>query len=223
MTKRDINFVLIGIILTLFIFGFHIPLLPNLQIDYSLPGSYSEFLTAFGTILTGGVAVTLALWGRTIRNFFYKSNMRLVDHYENIQNTQGQTRLKFINEGKSVAENVIVYIDRIEDNGQIRSDFLPVPLSWTHDGRYMRDFAPKEPWYLDLCRIKNIKESKSRPHLVLAAGQGVPNYEVVFEGNTKFLIRLSHKSGQIRNYEVDLTWKPGKPYATVVRINEPTS
>lgn len=152
--------------------------------------------------------------------------MKLIDYHENLQTsrddvTQGHTRLKFLNDGSSVAEDVIVYVSEIIEQGTLRPEFLPVPLSWTHDGRYIRNFAPHEIWYLDLCRKNNVQD-RNKPVLVLAAGQQVPTYEDINEGKTILKIRLSQKSGQIRDYQIDLLWKPENHYVQVKNITEIT-
>lgn len=217
---------LFGFLAALIIFGFNTPLLPKFQITYTLPTSWAELLTAIGTILTAIVAVSVALWGQTLRKIFYQADMKLVGHHENRQtsrdgNTQGQTRLKFLNDGGSIAEDVIIYVNAIIENGAPRPEFLPVPLSWTHDGRYMRNFAPHEIWYLDLCR-RNKVDDENLPTLVLAAGAQVPVYEDINEGKTTLEVRLSHKSGQIRDYKIDLFWELGLPYVKVEKISEVT-
>lgn len=216
---------LFGFLFALLIFGFNTPLLQNFQINYSLPTTWPDLLTAIGTILTAIVAISFGVWGKTLNEMFYKPDILLIGYLENLQNNrsdtiQGHTRLKFINKGGSVAENVMVYINEVTEGGYPRPNFLPVPLSWTHDGRYMRNFASKEVWYLDLCRKDNINDYITKPILVLAAGQGVPNYEDINEGETILKIRLSHKSGQIRNYEVKLTWENRKNYVKVKSFSE---
>ena len=224
--KWAASFFLFGFLCALIIFGFNTSLLPHFQIAYNLPSSWPEFLTAIGTILAAVIALSVALWGETLKKLFYMSNMKLIDYHENLQTsrddvTQGHTRLKFLNDGGSVAENVIVYVNEIIEQGSPRPEFLPVPLSWTHDGRYMRNFAPHEIWYLDLCRKNNI-EDNNKPVLVLAAGQQVPTYEDINEGKTILKIRLSQKSGQIRDYQIDLFWKFDNHYVQIKNINEIT-
>jgi len=221
---RDLNFLLIGILITLLIFGFGIPLLPRFNASISVSASQAELLTALGTILAAIVALVLGLWGKTLNQLFYKSDMQLIDTHHNRQTSrggsiQGHTRLKFLNDGGSVAENVMVYVESIKDNGIIRQDFLPVPLSWTHDGRYWRNFAPHEIWYLDLCRKNDISD-RNKPVLVLASGQQVPIYEDIEEGKTTLVVKLSQKSGQIRNYKINLLWSFGDNYVKVTGYKE---
>ncbi len=214
---------LFGFLIALIIFGFNTPLLPKFQIIYSLPASWPEFSTAIGTISAALVALFLGLWG-ILKDVVNKPNMKRIDHYENPQAnrqniTQGHTRLKFLNDGSKVAEDVIVYVDKLIEDGNPRPNFLPVPLSWTHDGRYIRNFAPHEVWFLDLCRKDNI-ENDQNPILVLGAGQGIPDYEDIHEGNTTLRIRLSHKSGQIRNFQIDLDWHFGNTFVQVLNFFE---
>lgn len=224
--KWAVPLFLFGFLSALIIFGFSTPLLPQFQIAYSIPSSWPEFLTAIGTILAAVIALIVALWGETLKKLFYMSDMKLIEYHENLQTsrddvTQGHTRLKFLNDGGSVAEDVIVYVSEIIEQGSPRPEFLPVPLSWTHDGRYIRNFAPHEIWYLDLCRKNNIEDG-NKPVLVLAAGQQVPTYEDINEGKTTLIIRLSQKSGQIRDYQIDLFWKFENHYVKVKGINEVT-
>lgn len=170
------------------------------------------------------VAIAFGVWGKTLNKIFYKSDMKLVNTHHNRQtsrggSTQGHTRLKFLNDGGSVAKDVMVYVERIKDNGKVRQDFLPVPLSWTHNGRYWRNFAPHEIWYLDLCRKNDITDH-NKPVLVLAAGQQVPVYEDIEEGKTTLVVKLSQKSGQIKNYKIDLQWQFGNNYVKVLTFEQ---
>lgn len=225
MKYRDFNFFLIGSLTTLLVFGFKTPLLPNFSPNISVSTTLADLLTAIGTVLAVFVAVVFGLWGQTLKQAFYKSDMQLTDVHHNRQTsrgglTQGHTRLKFLNNGRSVAEDVIVYVESVNDNGVLRQDFLPVPLSWTHDGRYWRNFAPQEIWYLDLCRKNNIIDHNDKPVLVLAAGQQVPVYEDIEEGDTSVVLKLSQKSGQIRNYKIDLRWYFGDNFVQVINYKE---
>lgn len=218
-----ISFFFFGFLAALIIFGFNTPLLPNFQINYPVPASWPEFLTAIGTILTAIIAISLGLWGKTLNQFFYKSDMVLINHHENVQTyrdnrREGHTRLKFLNNGGSVAKDVIVYIDEIVENDVVRPNFLPVPLAWTHDGRYIRNFAPHEMWYLDLCRKNNIADNEN-PILVLAAGQGVTEYDNLNEGTTILRITMSQESGQIKSYQVRLRWRLGNDFVQVERFH----
>lgn len=224
MKYRDLNFFLIGILITLIIFGFKIPILPRFNTTISVSASQVEILTALGTISASIIALAFGLWGKTLNQFFYKSDMKLIDTHHNLQtgrggSTQGHTRLKFLNDGGSIAEDVIVYVEKVKDNGITRQDFLPVPLCWTHDGRYFRNFAPHEIWYLDLCRKNDISD-RNKPVLVLAAGQQVPVYEDIEEGKTSLVVKLSQKSGQIRNYRINLLWHFGDNYVKVTGCKE---
>jgi hypothetical protein len=216
--RRDLNFLLLGILFALLFFGFNTPLLYRFRITYSIPASWPEFLTAIGTIATSIIAVVLAL-----RDYFYKPNMKLINNRENIQRSanvaQGHTRLEFINDGNGTGKNVNVYIEHIIDNDIPRPDFLPVPLSWTHDGRYFRNFPPKEIWFLDLCRKENVNNNQF-PHLVLAAGEGVKNYEALYPGKTILQLKISDESGRIRRYKIVLIWQKGDPYVRVKSKSE---
>lgn len=224
--KWALLFFLSGFLSALIILGFNTPILPKFQIVYPIPSSWPEFLIALGTILTAIVALALGLWGKTLGQIFYRSNILLIGHHENIQTyrdgrQEGHTRLKFLNDGRSIAQDVMVYIDELTEDGSPRPNFLPVPLSWTHDGNYKRDFAPHEIWYLDLCRKDNIADNEI-PILVLAAGQGVIEYDNLNEGETILRINVSHESGQFSIYRVFLYWQSGSNFVQVIDLNEIT-
>ncbi|MBT4124220.1 MAG: hypothetical protein HN981_03385 [Candidatus Pacebacteria bacterium] len=180
-------------------------------------------LTAIGTFAT----VIVALFKEDIMSLFKKSNVIIVEEMENRQlhngkreglTVQGHTRLLFFNEGNIIAEEVEVVVEMIIDYGGIeRSDFLPVPLSWTHSGRSIRNFHPKQYGFLDLCR-KDRTEDGENPKLALSAGQGVDNYEILYEGKTLLIISTSSKKGPLKRYSVSLEWKRFKD--EFVRVEE---
>lgn len=220
MKYRDLGFLIIGVIITLIIFEVNIPIFQTLQLDLSISTTWIEILTAIGTI---GATVAAVFFGLGGKENLLKPDMKIIGHHENKQanssTVEGHTRLKFINEGKSTAKNVNVYVEEIIDNGISRGHFLPVPLSWTHNGMYFRDFPPKQVWFLDLCRIDNI-DSHKFPILVLAAGQNVDNYQNLNEGKTMLFLKVSDESGRIRRYKLTLKWQIGEPYVIVKRISE---
>ena len=78
MKNRDLNFLLIGIIITLvtiqlifYFFGFNIQLLP-------IPTSWLEFFTAIGTVASAAAAVFFGLGGK---EYLFKPDMKLIDKY----------------------------------------------------------------------------------------------------------------------------------------------
>jgi hypothetical protein len=214
-----VAFFWIGVILTLIFFGFEIPVLSGFQIQYSLPGSKVDWLTAFSTLAAVIVSLTIAVAGKSMKNLFYKSNIEYIDKLQNIQTTQGHTRLLFKNMGNDTAREVEIYVTEIIDNGQKRADFLPVPLSWTHDGRSRRNFHPNQFGYLDLCRLDDVSANSLNPKLVLSAGAGVPNYEVITEGETEISLMMFQQSGQLKIFQANVFWERGNPYVNVVSLS----
>lgn len=223
---------LIGFLSALLIFGFNTPLLPLLRINYTVKTSWSEFLTALGTILSAVIALVFGLWGEPLKRLILGSDVVILDHHENSQeyrngNVEGQTRLELKNIGGVMAENVMVYINEFTEGGRIRKDFFPVALSWTHrDGTYSRNLGAKEVGYLDLARVFNKVSSEqeglvlNRPILALAinSGAGIPTYENINEGVTELKIRVSQNSGKYKDYAVMLFWKKDEPCVEIIHV-----
>lgn len=220
MKYRDLTFFVVGIIVTLFIFEVNIPIFQTLHLNLSVTAPWFEILTAIGTMLATIAAVFFGLGGK---EYVFKPNMKLIESYDNEQSNgsvvQGQTRLMFINRGKSTARKVNVYVEEINDNGILRGNFLPVPLIWTHDGNWFRDFPPKETWFLDLCRKDDI-ENHQFPKLVLGPGAGVENYQNLYEGKTTLRLRVSDESGKTRRYKLKMQWQIGDPCVKVTSFSE---
>jgi len=66
------------------------------------------------------------------------------------------SRLVIENKGKHTARIVEAYIENISDNGEIRKNFIPMPLMWTHGQLFhdgwatSRDIYPNQTVYLDI-------------------------------------------------------------------------
>lgn len=180
-------------------------------IDFTVKASLSEWLSTIGTLSAVIVALSIVVWGKSLKELFYKPNLKILGSLENIQNGQGQTRLILRNQGSATSEDVEAYVNQVVDgNGIPRPGFLPVPLSWTHSGwPPIRSFHPNQVGYLDLCRIDN---PTATPILVLAAGIGVPVYQDIYAGNTKIELVVYQKSGQALSYELNLKWQPGESF-----------
>lgn len=209
---RYINLFLLGSLTTLLVFGFNTPFLPDFQVKYTISGSQPEWVTALSTIGAVLAALGIAVWSKSLGELFYKSNIVIKDKLENIQENrqgekQGHTRLLFENQGNATAEDVEVYVSNIYDEDQSRANFLPVPLSWTHDGRSRRSFHPNQYGYLDFCRIDNVDNPNKTPKLVLVAGGGIPAYEDISSNTNKIELTVFEKSGQTKKYEVSIEYR----------------
>jgi hypothetical protein len=224
MTLRYFFIFLFGVIFTFFFFGSIIPLIPNLNINYTVQSSKSDWVISILTLLSLLGAFAIAIWGQRFHKLGnYKANIKIVKSIENIQENdrhekQGHTRLIFENTGKNIAEDVEVYVDKIYDNNNLRNDFISVPLTWTHSGLFKRSFQEKQYGYLDLCRIDNIDDKNDIPKLVLTAGAGIPNYQDLNEGNTILRLMIFQKDERRKIYKIHLNWKKGKPFIHVAKI-----
>ncbi len=220
MKLSGIHYFVLGLIASLILFE-----KLRLTITYTVQGSASEWITALGTLGAVIVALAIAIFGKSIGEWFYKSDIKVIESLENTQLnrnsqiTSGHTRLFVENKGRATAEEVEIYVNNIWHNGHARRGYLPVPLYWTHNGS-KRDFHPKQYGYLDLCRRDNVNDNNSTPRLVLFAGGGVPAYEDLDRGKTELELVIFQKSGQLKKYKVNLEWRLPLPYTEVTKIQD---
>lgn len=213
-----------GGIITFLIFGIIFSFFPIFKISYTIQGSENEWIMSIITLLSLMGAFAIAIWGERFRKFGeHKSNLKIVKSIENIQENekyekQGHTRLMFENNGKNIAEDVEVYIDQIYDNGNLRNDFISVPLTWTHSGEFKRSFQERQYGYLDLCRRDNTENNSIVPKLVLTAGAGIPTYQNLGEGNTILRLMIFQKNEKRKTYKIHLNWEKNKPFIHVTKI-----
>lgn len=217
---------MIVVLITLCLFGFKLDLFSYFQVIFLIKSSVAEWITALGTLMAVVVSLLIAIGGNKLRHLVEKPDIQLKNSLKNIQPDkakgieQGHTRLLFFNEGNATAKGVEIYVTSIKPNGKKREHFLPVPLSWTHDGKSRRDFHPNQFGYLDLCRIENINDTSSNPKLVLAAGGGVSTYEQIDHGENELELVIFQESGENKYYHLRLAWKRGDKNVEVVDFNE---
>lgn len=193
---------------------------------FSVPEPELALWTAIGTNGAVLVALLLGIWGDWFKQFFFTANLKVPVSEVLINDQQYQpplqksdldgpvwqpptiiqpmVRLFFINEGNSTARDVEVYVTKIYDKGVLRKNFLPVPLPWTHDGKTIRNFHPKQFGYLDFCWAINAFNIGDYPKLILIAGNNVHNYEDIYTDQTNFELTIFQKSGKVKNILVSL-------------------
>ena len=130
-------------------------------------------------------------------------------------------RLIIKNEGEFIAKSVEAYIDRIKFDDELRDDFFPIPLFWTHGqlnktGPTIRDVYPNQTVYLDLFNYLYDPEYVGNSSVVfaVAAGQGVDNLWRMNLGESELFIKFYQESGQVEEVCVKAVWD-GKNVPTV--------
>lgn len=184
----------------------------------------SSTILAIQAVVTT-VGIFLALFKNEVVKLFIHPDVEIVNWIPTVQtpwpSMEGSalklTRLLVKNNGGDVAHEVEIQITKIVDpDGLERRDFLPVPLSWTHDGRSRRQLLIKQSAYIDFCIEDNTQNS---PRFVLAAGQGVYNYEVICEGDTELQLTVSERNGT-KKYLVRIRYQADAPEIKVLSFNE---
>ncbi len=122
-------------------------------------------------------------------------------------------RLILENKGKYKAKSVEVYLEQIVSNGEVRKDFFPIPLKWTHgqlnkSGVTVRDVYPNQTVYLDI--FNHIyDDSFVGDHIVkfaVAAGNDVVNLSRVATGESEVFIKIYQESGQVFPIHLKIDW-----------------
>lgn len=218
---NKIGVFLLGVFFTLFILQVYPTVL-----WFSIAKPIIELWGVIATLIASAVALAIAIWGEWLKQFFFKSNLlvRQEDVLINDQQyipppkrtdvgylpqppiMQAMVRLFFLNKGNATARDVEVYVTKVYDNGVPRKSFLSVPLPWTHDGKTVRNFHPKQFGYLDFCWAFDAFKTGDNPKLILIAGKSVPNYENIYTEQTEFEITVFQKSAKVKKFIVSLKW-----------------
>ena len=218
---------LLGALLVLIVFGIIFPLLPSLKIIFTPGGTLTDWIMALLTL----TAVSVAIWGQTVKKIFYKPNIKIVGHLENLQDEErgsllGITRLLLVNEGNTEAKSIEIYVDKILDNGVARENFVPVPLVWTHSGKTIKSLLPQQYAYLDLVSIDHLGDDKFtlgrelfiKPRLMLVAGAGVSTYQDIECVLTTLELSIFTDGANIKRYKVVLR-DNDEPTVKIEQIN----
>lgn len=134
-------------------------------------------------------------------------------------------RLVIKNEGKFTAKSVEAYIDRVKSDDELRDDFFPIPLLWTHGqlnkaGPTIRDIYPNQIVYLDLFNYLYDPEYVGNSSVVfaVAAGQGVDNLWRMNLGESELFVKFYQESGQVEEVCIKSVWN-GKDAPVVSILN----
>lgn len=122
-------------------------------------------------------------------------------------------RIIIRNGGRFKAKAVEAYIETIVDSGEIREDFFPMPLLWTHgqlnkDGPTVRDIYPNQTVYLDIFNHMLNREmvGDRSVSLTVAAGNDVPAFSRGALGESVLLVKLYQESGQVTTARIKVVW-----------------
>lgn len=122
-------------------------------------------------------------------------------------------RVAIKNEGKYIARSVEAYIDRINFDGMLRENFIPMPLQWTHgelnkNGPTIRDIYPNQTVFLDL--FNHLYDSGFAKNnsvvFAVASGQGVDDLSRMNLGESELVIKLYQESGQVDEVCIRAIW-----------------
>jgi len=162
------------------------------------------------------------------KNFKYTSQdaIKPWDEDEDPDRLLGLGRLIITNEGRHIAKTVEACVDRIVYEGQDRSDFIPMPLVWTHgqlskSGLHVRDVYPGQTVYLDFFRLyrDSIYAGNQDVQFAVATGTEFENLSGMNVGESFVYIKLYQESGQVDEVCLRCICESGKvPLVTIDKI-----
>lgn len=117
-------------------------------------------------------------------------------------------RLLIKNTGKNTALDVQVDIVEVKDDGEVRENFLPVPLRWTHKDCENRDILPGQAVYLDIFEHFNRFED-SRAIFATRFGRGIGDFTEIKSGVSRIKIAFFERGGISFTKHIDVSWDGG--------------
>jgi hypothetical protein len=151
-------------------------------------------LKDYGSIIASITALFLGLGGaRWILSKLFKSSIEFVTIKKVDQPPTGSYwRIVLINNGNDIAENVQVDVICMIENKLPRSNFLPVPLRWTHLNCDSRSILTNQTVYLDFLK----PSSDGGIELAINYTHYIPDLVYINTGNdTKIKITVYQKNG----------------------------
>lgn len=178
-----------------------------------------DWLTAIGTV--GAVIVALfTIWLNSLpkKSKLMFRGVSIINQDSNPENFDNRKlldvgRLIIKNTGKYEAKSVEAYIEKVIDNGEVRKDFIPMPLHWTHGelnktGPIIRNIYPNQTVYLDIYNHIFDPEYTGESSVVfaVAAGLSVDTLSKMALGESEIIIKLYQESGQVDEIYVKTYW-----------------
>ncbi len=161
------------------------PLFSDLAFWAILVASFTSLLIA------GGI-------GKYIKPFLWiKPNLKTLK-LELYSQSSLYWRLPIKNVGNQIAKDVQVEVTQVIDNGKRRSNFLAVPLRWTHLNCESRDILPSQTAYLDVIDFRNayaLIEEKGFAKIITRKSGGVDHFQSLKPGKTTLEITIFQESG----------------------------
>lgn len=163
-------------------------------------------LPAYIAIFSLIIALTATWLADRLRRKANRSNLRIRGVYSITQLGIGVSRLIITNESNHKAMLVEADVESILDGDTDRTNFLPVPLNWTHGqltGTLVRrDIYGHQTVHLDVIEHNG-------PSLVLSTlirAQGLEPFFELYAGKTELGLILYQESGQTLSCKVTVSW-----------------
>lgn len=206
---------IIILIVGAYIFGFlvngfisgHSLFLPIFTFD----NNQANIIIAYGTWAAVIVALVVAVWGRTLKTWFYNPQISILEITRfNHHHRLDVWRLAIKNTGNDSAKVVQVdIVEIIDDKNKKRENFLSIPLRWTHIDKEYRDILPGQTVYLDV--FEQISQG-DLPHLshYLRLGsryaQEIKDFSFLKPGISKIKLKLFQQNGKSQEIIINAKW-----------------
>jgi hypothetical protein len=203
---------IIALIVGAYLLGYIFPDLVSGHFSiFSLNDNQANTFIAYGTWAAVVAALTIAVWGKTLKTFFYKPKITMLDITRfNHNHTLDVWRLPFTNTGNDTAKDVQVEIvEVIDDRNKKRNNFLPIPLLWTHLDKETRDILPRQTAYLDVFEHINQEKLSNITHYLRFGSrfaQEIKDFCFLEPGTSQIKLKLFQKEGKSYAIVVNAEW-----------------
>lgn len=189
------------------------------------------FTLGFWTIV---IALVIPFLVEYLRRRPYRSNLVVKDVIVINQDNDPDTyepklldvaRIAIKNIARFKAESVEAYIEKIVWDGEIRRDFIPMPLFWTHgqlskSDPTIRDIYPNQTVLLDI--LENILDpeyvGERSVRFAVATGQNIDTLSKLNLGESELLVKIYQKSGQVNEIHLKIVWDmKSTPQVSIIR------
>lgn len=176
----------------------------------------ADWMTAFGTVFAVAAAIVTP-WVVNYLNYKPKKSKFVFEkcsviNQDPASSEDDKNSLRLLHVGRLVVKNIgrhkavaaEAFIEKVVSNGDVRKNFIPMPLVWTHGrlsktGPIVRDIYPNQTVYLDI--FNHIYDysyaGNSNVVFTVAAGHNNDNLSQMNSGESELFIKIYQESGQV--------------------------
>ena len=169
-----------------------------------------DYGALIGTILASATALLIAVGGEWLKSLIFKPELVILNFRKFRQSHELTVwRLVIKNTGRDTAREVQAEILEIKDEGNLRENFLPTTLSWTHLNKERRDVLKSQTVYLDVFnQIDKGPINRMDHHVIFASpyAQNIEDFFFLKPGESEIKLKLFQKNGSSQEIKLITKW-----------------